>query len=540
MAGAAEKALIVGLENSFGSDCFSVIATLVEKSDSWDIEITEGEVGRSGNKRLRLAVAQLCQLDAAIILKLKSNGSVSRTVSKSVDASDGRHTATELILPLLLPNKIDDDLYTYQRQGAAWLCRRQKALLGDDMGLGKTAQAIAAARRLIRSGRVFQVLVVSPRTLISNWIDEVRHWAPELTTATALPLGSERDKVWSHLIKRAHFLITSYEQIREPIPALQCAPPELVIVDEAHRLRNFGSLATKGFRRIPCKRIWALTGTPIERDPEDVVTLLSILEPAKYSPADKSLPSTSLTAQLRKYLLRRRKQDVLKQLPQVVELTETLDLTEEQKIAYDAAINQTMRESSDIGFLRLFNTLRMLCDIDLATGQSSKINRTIELIGDIYRYGEKVVVFSYVIEPLNRLHERLQQIYPNIGCVKLIGSMSLQERKASIREFKENPEICVLLASTRIASEGLTLTEANHVIFVNRWWNPSANAQARDRVVRIGQKRLVTVYSFTIRGTVEERLVNILQKKSMTFEELIESLSKSAEELLSVNFSGST
>ena len=481
-----------------------------------------------GNRRLRLAVIRLLELDAAIGFAIRDGRTVRRTIPLEPRQIDGPHAAAEQILPLLLPFRVTDSLYSYQRRGVAWLLRHKRALLGDDMGLGKTAQALAGARRLIRSGEVAWALIVAPRTLVANWAAEARHWAPELSIATALPVGPSREAQWHRLVRRAHFLLTSYEQLRDPAEALVQNPPGLVIADEAHRLRRIESQSTQGFRRLIVRRFWALTGTPVERDAEDLAVLMSLLDPARFSPDDRSLHPTSLRALVRPYLLRRRKDDVLDELPSVFQDNEVLELSKEQKVAYRAAIAEHGQLDSSVSFLSLFNRLRMLCDVHPQSGASSKLDRIVELVTDISKLGEKAVIFSYLLEPLRWLQVRLEQ--ENIGThhVFLTGEMSLEERENSLRKFKTTSECNILLASTRVASEGLTLTEANHVIFINRWWNPSSNSQARDRVVRIGQSRLVHVRSFTCRGTVEERLENVLKEKSITFEELVESLSQSA------------
>ena len=511
-----------------GDERLFVSAKFNQCRDGWIVDIAPGSEERFGNKRKRLAIARICELDAAIKLTLQTGHTVQRTVPTLPSPTDEQHTAMEQILPLLLPLNIKDNLYPYQRHGVAWLLRHKRALLGDDMGLGKTAQALSAGRRLIRFGHVSWILVVSPRTLIANWMAEAAHWAPELTTATALPLGELRSERWSRLVRRAHLLFTSYEQLRNPAEALLRNPPDLIIADEAHRLRNIDSLSTQGFRAIHSEWFWALTGTPIERDAEDLAVLLSLLDSSRFSPADKSLPPISLRARLRPYLLRRRKDSVLEELPNVVEDNEMLDLTDGQQKAYRIAISDHTNPATSGGILPLFNKLRTICDVDPKTGQSCKLDRICELISDIRLAEEKVVVFSYILDPLYRLARRLNQLNGASHFVFITGEMSLQERNQALSKFKSDPICYVLLASTRVASEGLSLTEANHVIFVNRWWNPSSNLQARDRVVRIGQSRLVRVKSFTCRGTVEERLEHLLKEKSMTFDQLIEALSTSA------------
>lgn len=481
----------------------------------------------AGHQRHRLAVERLCGLDAAIERILRTGRPVLRKTKLSGRSKDEPTQAIDQIVPLLLPLHVHDNLFPYQRKGVSWLLRRARGILGDDMGLGKTAQALAGVRRLVRSGRVAWVLVVAPKTLIANWVSESFRWAPELTVAAVVPSGAEREHAWTRAVGRTHIVVTSYEQLRAPPQALIRELPDLVIADEAHRLRKESSLTTRGMRTLWPPRMWALTGTPVERDAKDVAVLLSLLDPARFSPSDRSLPITSLRARLRPYLLRRKKNDVLSDLPGVIERNEVLDLSESQKRAYQSAesdsLSGTQQNSNP---LLQFNRLRILCDLDPSTGESSKLDRIVELIDDSHRSNEKTVVFSYVLDPLRQIERRLKQMHAHLEWATITGSMTLEQRAQSLNEFRSNPKCNVLLASSRIASEGLTLTEANHVIFVNRWWNPSSNTQARDRVVRIGQSKTVTVTTFTCRGTVEERLENLLAEKSLTFDDLIEALNQ--------------
>lgn len=502
------------------------LATRVE--DGWEIELhrTEGQVG--GDPRFRKAIRRLCTLDGAVGRAIRNGRTRRCFVPLLPRDSDGAHRAADLVAPLLLSLRVEEPLYDFQRSGVAWLLRHQRAILGDDMGLGKTAQALAAIRRLIRFGQIEWGLVVAPRTLIDNWKHESRKWAPELAVATALPPSNSREEIWSRLIGRAHLILTSYEQLREPPLALRENPPELLVADEAHRLRRGESLAHQGLRQVRTQRFWALTGTPVERDAEDLAVLMSLLDSSRFAPSDKRLHPTALRARVRPYLLRRHKTDVLDELPDVIEESEVLALTHGQNVAYQKAIRGYARKSS-AGFLSLFGELRAICDIDPLTGESSKLDRVVEVLTDIAEVGEKAVVFSYVLEPLRALETRLSRTGADIGHVTLIGDLSLEERAAVIERFKTDKGCTALLASTRVASEGLTLTEANHVVFINRWWNPSANAQARDRVVRIGQNRTVTVKSFVCRDTVEDRLEAMLDAKTLTFEQLVEALATTVD-----------
>jgi SNF2 family DNA or RNA helicase len=435
-----------------------------------------------------------------------------------------RRPSGELIRPLLLASTVDDHLFPYQEAGVAWLMGRRVGILADDMGLGKTLEAITAMKRLLRSGLAREFVVVCPKTLLANWEAELLRWAPELSRLRVIPERRLSKDVWESIVGRVHVIVTNYEQLRTPPPALLHELPVLV-ADEAHKVRNMRALTTKGMSRLPYARFWALTGTPIERDPRDLATLLSIMEPARFAVSDAAMPAGVLRARAKPYILRRLKSDVLSQLPRVLESVEALELTPAQWRSYMAALAERLRPDANPGaVLGLMNRLRTICDYDPDTGHSVKADRIVEILENVHASGEKAVVFSYLLEPLRSLQVRLNRSLGPETSVLIEGSMSTPDRESSLRAFRERAKVVVLLASSRVGSEGLTLTEANHVIFFNEWWNPSANAQARDRVVRIGQQKGVRVYKFRCRNTIEEALDRILTEKSLAFESIIDRL----------------
>jgi len=428
-----------------------------------------------------------------------------------------RQPLGHLVRPLFLPAPQCSSLLDYQSVGVAWLLDREQGILADDMGLGKTLQAIMAMRVLFQRGHLEQALVVCPRSLLANWEAELERWAPELSRLRVVPGAQTRDAAWATMAERVHVIITNYEHMRQVPQTLRNRELHLVVADEAHRLRNADALTTRGIRRLRARRFWALTGTPIERDPRDLATLLSLLFPTEFAESDSKVPHGLLRSRARAFVLRRRKKDVLDQLPEVVESIEMLDLSPGQRGAYSSALDEARGAGDDSAFLRLIGRCRLICDYDPDSLESSKADRIAEVLDDIESMGEKAVVFSYLLKPLEIMGARLAGRY-----VRLVGEMSSVAREDALRRFKKDRSVPFLLASSRIAAEGLTLTEANHVVFFNEWWNPSANAQARDRVVRIGQLRGVRVYKFRCRRTIEELLERILAKKSEMFEEIVE------------------
>ena len=433
----------------------------------------------------------------------------------------------ELIRPLLLDPPELKALYPFQRQGAEWLIDQRGAILADDMGLGKTVQVIAAMRLLFNRAMLRSALVVCPKGLVATWERELGRWAPELGIAVLTPPAHLREDAWRAVAGRSHVLLTNYEQLRHPPAVLRKKAPDLIVADEAHRLRNRGARITSGSFQLKPGRFWALTGTPLERDLEDLATLLSLVAPARFAPVDGKLHPSSLRSRARPYVLRRRKQEVLEELPPVLDTVEMLDLTEAQERAYRDTVKQYRRRGEKGDELALLTRLQAVCDIDPESRESCKAERILHLLGRIREQREKAVVFSHRLEALRELRRRITKRWGEGAGVLLVGEMDGVERERAVTHFRSSDTALALLASTRIGGEGLTLVEANHVFLFNQWWNPSANDQARDRVVRIGQRRKVRVYRFCCRGTIEEALERILKSKRELFDDAVERLAQS-------------
>ena len=414
-----------------------------------------------------------------------------------------------------------DELHEYQLVGVDWLVARSAAILADDMGLGKTAQAITALRRLNNQSPINTALVICPKQLMANWERELGRWAPELSWSRLTPPPSWRAQAWEALFNRVHVLIMNYEQISSLIELGADHKFSVVVLDEAHRVRNATAQITSDLRRISRDRTWALTGTPLERAPSDVWTILSTVEPRRFDLTRMPSSEESLRARARPFILRRMKREFLPGLPTEIEEHETLELLEHQRRAYDWALFR-FRSAPDHELLSGLNELRMLCDLEPQSQESTKIERIMEILRAIVSSEEKGVVFSHLLSPLDVLGNMLKR--EGLGHVQLRGDQSGGQREDVLAQFDQDTKTSFLLASTRVGGEGLNLVGANHVIFVNRWWNPSANKQAKDRVSRMGQKRIVIIHSFTCRDTVEEVLDSIIEEKGRLANVIVEPL----------------
>ena len=438
-----------------------------------------------------------------------------------------RLPVADLVLPVLLDRPDLHSLYPFQRDGVDWLLEHRGGILADDMGLGKTVQVVSALRILFNRGEIRTAIVVGPKALIPTWEREFEKWAPELGVAVLTPPRSIREDAWCAVAGRRHVLLTNYEHLRTPPDELKRHPPEVLVADEAHRVRRPGARITSGIVQLRPERFWALSGTPLERNIEDMATLLSLVAPSQFSPNDARLHPSSLRSRARQFVLRRRKSEVLDQLPPVRDTTEVLDLSVGQERAYRKAIRDRAGDPGDE--LALLTRLLSICDLDPESRNSGKLERILSLLSAICSDGEKAVVFSHRLDPLRELETRLTADHGKGSGLLLVGEMDAEARERTLDRFRNDEASFVLLASTRIGGEGLTLTEANHVFLINQWWNPSASDQARDRVVRIGQRRSVRVYRFCCRGTLEEDLERILERKRDLFDDMVDRLADDRE-----------
>ena len=427
-----------------------------------------------------------------------------------------------LIRPLFCDFQENDAMRAFQRTGVAWLLDHQTGILADDMGLGKTLQVLEAVRTMVYRDQVRTVLVLCPRTLVSTWEFEAQKWAPELTMACSTSWQDDPSSLWAMAAGRVHLLVMHYDQFKNLAPdKIEQANVQKLVLDEAHRVRRSEAAVTTAVRSIHSGSTWALTGTPIERDVEDLSTLLSILEPSRYSAQLHVLGPDTIRSMAKPLILRRRKADVLADLPTVSELTHYVDLTPEQRKVYDEAVRSRSTQTSG-ELLALIGKLLTICDADPATGESSKLEHMVDQIECVAEQCEKAVVFSYRLSPLDAIGGLLE--LRGIKYVRLDGAMQITERDAVVSAFRSGRGIAALLASSRVAAEGLTLTEANHAFFINRWWNPSSNDQARDRIVRIGQDRPVSIHSYVCTNTIEERLEDILGAKRELVDHVVNAL----------------
>ncbi len=437
----------------------------------------------------------------------------------------------ELIMPF--------EPFPFQYEGIAWLFSHDAALLADEMGLGKTMQTITALRLLIRSGQVRKVLLVCPKPLLPNWQREFKNWAEELPFVVIEGDTERRKLTWT--MPGVPILIANYELLVRDFAAFpdgEFPKFDLVILDEAQRIKNRDSRTAETARAIPRKRAWALTGTPIENRPEELVSLYEYLEvvPPRATPDLRQLQSLS-----KEFILRRTKDLVMKDMPPRLDRDEIIELSPEQRIAYETAEKDGVVHLNELGdsisvqhVFELVLRLKQITNWDPLTGESIKLERLDADMEEISASGGKAILFSQWTKTIDWIYERTKQY----GALVYHGGVPTKQREPILDQFKHDPDSHLLLMSYGTGAVGLNLQFAGYVFLFDRWWNPAVEDQAINRAHRIGCKSQVIVTRFICKDTIEERIDKVLRQKRELFASVLgegndtnQSLSMNASEI---------
>ncbi len=455
-----------------------------------------------------------------------------------------------------VPESLKNVMRSYQKTGFLWLKTLREngfgGILADDMGLGKTLQVIslllseqfsyeAGERERRRS------LIVCPASLVYNWQKEVARFAPELHTVIVTGLANERKEIIRGS-KEGEILITSYDLLKRDVECYQDIVFAIQVIDEAQYIKNPGTQAAKGVKKITAAFKLALTGTPIENRLSELWSIFDYLMPGFLYTYQRfreeiEIPIIAdgddnkmerLQRMIRPFVLRRLKSEVLQELPEKLEENVYAKMEGEQQALYDAHV-QRMKQMLDgksesefrsekLQILSELTRLRQIC-CDPALlfegyhGESAKTEMCMELILNAVNGGHKVLLFSQFTSMLDRLAERLAK--EGIRYYMLTGSVGKEKRMQMVESFNDD-DVPVFCISLKAGGTGLNLTAADIVIHYDPWWNVAVQNQATDRAHRIGQKNAVTVYRLVSEGTIEEKIMAIQERKAQLAEQVLE------------------
>lgn len=443
-----------------------------------------------------------------------------------------------------VPDSLSSVLRDYQHYGYQWLRTLAHyhfgGILADDMGLGKTLQSIAFILSMLPEIRNRQqpAIIVSPASLIYNWHNELKKFAPELRAIIVDGSKEERtNKLKVTPEAQVDVIITSYPLLRRDIELYARLSFHTLILDEAQVFKNHTTQTAKAVKTIQAVYRFALTGTPVENRLEELWSIFDAVFPELF-PSRKTfneLPRETVARRVRPFLLRRLKTDVLKELPDKIESLQASELLPEQKklyVAYLAKLQQeTVKHLNEQGFqknrikiLAGLTRLRQLCChpalfVEGYTGSSAKFEQLMEIIEECRSAGKRMLVFSQFTEMLGLIRRELG--YQGLPHFYLDGSTPASERVALCNRFNEG-ERDLFLISLKAGGTGLNLTGADTVILYDLWWNPAVEQQAADRAHRIGQKNVVQVIRLVTQGTVEDKMYELQQKKKNLIDEVIQ------------------
>lgn len=429
------------------------------------------------------------------------------------------------------------ELRNYQKDGLKWLLNKKKkglfGILADDMGLGKTIQIISYIVKV----RKEKTMIVTPASLVYNWIAEFNKFAPDLKIGCVHGSRDKRMKVIQN-INSYNVLITSYGTLNMDIDLYDDYIFDNLIIDEAQVIKNYKSKIAKSVKMIKSKIRFALTGTPIENNYLELWSIFDFLKPGYlFSEKEFKLKFLNGNSEQIKYLkliikpfiLRRTKSQVLKEIPDKIERTFYVEMTKQQKKYYKLSLKKFIKEAqqttNQISILSFLTKLRQIAlDPSIVdqtyNGGSSKINKALEIIDMCHLKNKKILIFSQFTSVLSRLKEKLDE--DDRSYFYLDGSTKASERVELCNKFNEEKDTDIFLISLKAGGTGLNLTSAQVVLHFDPWWNPAVENQATDRAYRIGQKNDVEVIKIISKDTIEEKILKLKEEKSNMFASLLE------------------
>lgn len=441
-----------------------------------------------------------------------------------------------------IPAGLTGILRDYQKHGFYWLKILASygfgGILADDMGLGKTLQSITYIQSVVKEVQEEEcpILIVCPTSVTYNWLSEFMKFTPEIEAIVVDGDKKERRKIQER-VKEANVIITSYTLLRKDIEWFRQQSFHTVFFDEAQAFKNPITQTFRAVKEIKAKHRFALTGTPIENSIEELWAIFHVVFPDLFQGLNHyaHLTKKQIARRSRPFLLRRMKEDVLEELPEKVEIHESVELLPEQTklyVAYLAKLRtdtlkhldkDTLRKNR-IKILAGITRLRQICChpslfIDRYKGGSAKFNKLLEIVEESRRSGRRVLIFSQFTKMLALIGQQLS--LRDISYFYLDGQTPSEERVDICDRFNRG-ENNFFLISLKAGGTGLNLTGADTVILYDIWWNPAVEEQATDRAHRMGQENTVKVIKLLTKGTIEEKMDQLQEKKRQLIEELID------------------
>ncbi|MBO1624618.1 DEAD/DEAH box helicase [Bacillus arachidis] len=441
-----------------------------------------------------------------------------------------------------VPDSLILVLREYQKDGFEWMKTlahyRFGGILADDMGLGKTLQSITFITSVLPEIREkkLPVLVVSPSSLVYNWLSELEKFTPDIRAVIVDGNQTERRKILKDITKY-DVIITSYPLLRRDI-RLYAQPFHTLFLDEAQAFKNHTTQTAKAVKTIQAEYRFGLTGTPVENSLEELWSIFNVVFP-ELLPGKKEfgdLKRENIAKRVKPFVLRRLKEDVLKELPEKIEHLQSSELLPEQKKIYAAYLAKLREETlkhldkdtlrkNKIRILAGLTRLRQVCChpglfVDDYKGSSAKFEQLLEIVEECRSTGKRILIFSQFTKMLSIIGRELNR--QAISYFYLDGNTPSAERVELCNRFNEG-EGDLFLISLKAGGTGLNLTGADTVILYDLWWNPAVEQQAADRAYRMGQKNTVQVIKLVAHGTIEEKMNELQESKKHLIAEVIES-----------------
>ena len=444
-------------------------------------------------------------------------------------------------------------LRDYQLTGVQWLYNLAKTgfggILADEMGLGKTIQVIYYIKQMLKDNPTSKFLIVVPTSLAYNWEHEFDSFASQIKKAICIGSKEKRKHILKDLNK-LNVIITTYGLLREDEEIYENLSFNTMIIDEAQNIKNNHAGITKVVKSIKAETKFALTGTPLENSILELWSIFDFIMPgylanltkfqSKYKikdfDEDSEILIKGLSKQITPFILRRKKSDVVKELPEKLINDIYIDLKDEQKKLYVAELNRVKEEMDKIIkedgmnkarflILQLLTKLRQICIdpsiiYDNYTDGSNKIEQLENIVSEYTKNNHKVLIFSSFKTALNIVKEKLNN--NKIRTYMIDGSVPAKTRIEMVDNFNKNDDIKVFLIMLKSGGTGLNLASADVVIHLDLWWNPQAENQATDRAHRIGQTNTVEVIHLITKGTIEEKILELQNKKRILSDKLID------------------